>query len=352
MWREGEDSRRVKDLVGAFARFPRLPKMMSRRAILDTIVNGCVEGVFVARLTRPDKSVRTFWRQRPDEAALEDLGIEVVLPEKAELSEVQPELLVPGALNELWVKPELSVSEVRDFFGGGKVVHINRGGYQEPIVVPVAASEVVSRALAAAIREGKLWLTAGPASLLGEEVPAGLLSDGAIVQAPPRPVSPTELLPDILPGAWADGTTTAISLSAALAQRVGKTLPWVTVREAIDGALRTRLLERTVDSGPWPCDLQAAAAVKLKPASVVSPVVAETPRTPTRPGTRVAEAELKANQIQDLAEVMGDLLKAKGSYELTFRLRVEVSGKGVPNELAVSAINKVLKSISESLQLT
>ena len=34
LWREGETSRRVKDLVGAFAQFPHLPKMLNRSAIL------------------------------------------------------------------------------------------------------------------------------------------------------------------------------------------------------------------------------------------------------------------------------------------------------------------------------
>ena len=38
LWREDESSRRVKDLVGAFARFAKLPKMLNRKAILDNIL--------------------------------------------------------------------------------------------------------------------------------------------------------------------------------------------------------------------------------------------------------------------------------------------------------------------------
>ena len=48
--------------------------------------------------------------------------------------------------------------------------------------------------------------------------------------------------------------------------KAGKPLPWATVRAAIDGACQGRLLERTEDSGPWPCDYAGAAKVKLKPA--------------------------------------------------------------------------------------
>src|SRR6266702_5404545 len=54
LWREGETARRVKDLVGAFAQFSQLPKMLNRKAILDTLLDGCRNGVFVLRLPRPD----------------------------------------------------------------------------------------------------------------------------------------------------------------------------------------------------------------------------------------------------------------------------------------------------------
>ena len=59
LWRAGETRRFVKDLVGAFAQFPHLPKMLNRKAILDTLVAGCEAGMFVLQLTRPDRSVLT-----------------------------------------------------------------------------------------------------------------------------------------------------------------------------------------------------------------------------------------------------------------------------------------------------
>ncbi len=86
LWRSGETSRRVKDLVGAFAQFPHLPKMLNRQAILDTLIQGCREGQFVLRVTRPDRSTRTIWRQEPDESDLKNTTMEVVLPESVELS--------------------------------------------------------------------------------------------------------------------------------------------------------------------------------------------------------------------------------------------------------------------------
>jgi hypothetical protein len=78
LWREDEKSRRVKDLVGAFAQFPRLPKMLNKKAILDTLVNGCKSGTFVLVQLRPDQSRKTFWREDVDEAALSDPALEVM----------------------------------------------------------------------------------------------------------------------------------------------------------------------------------------------------------------------------------------------------------------------------------
>ena len=40
LWKKGETSRRVKDLVGAFALFPHLPKMLRRDEIVRTLAQG------------------------------------------------------------------------------------------------------------------------------------------------------------------------------------------------------------------------------------------------------------------------------------------------------------------------
>ena len=53
--------------------------MLNASAIVDTLVDGCVAGDFVLQLKRPDKTVRTWWRTRPDEEALKDPDMEVVL---------------------------------------------------------------------------------------------------------------------------------------------------------------------------------------------------------------------------------------------------------------------------------
>ncbi|MDP2954249.1 MAG: DUF499 domain-containing protein, partial [Chloroflexota bacterium] len=102
LWRSGETSRRAGDLVGAFAQFPHLPKMLRQKDIGETLALGCQQGYFVLRLPRPDKTFRTLWRVRPGETDLKERDLEVVLPEAAELSDLEGALLSPGAIPGLW----------------------------------------------------------------------------------------------------------------------------------------------------------------------------------------------------------------------------------------------------------
>jgi hypothetical protein len=350
LWREGETSRRVKDLIGAFAQFPQLPKMLRRQEIIATLVDGAVQGFFVLKATRPDRSVRTTWRQQPSEADLKDPSLEVVLAEAATLTDLAPDLLAPGKLPELWPNPpEIKVRDVVNYFSGGKTVKVSREGYEETITVPKAERQVVEGAIAAAVETGKLWLLSGPASLLWEKIPAGILTDAANLMPPPSAIPATDVIAQTLPDAWTGQETTALAISAALSQKVGKTLPWVVVKEAIDGAIRSRYLETALDSGPWPCELSGAAIVKLRvPAGKPEP---PPPPPPVQPGVRVGEAELKPNEVQDLAEVVGDLKAASVGLSLKLSFRVELSGDPPPSDATVTKVNSILSRVSKGLVL-
>jgi hypothetical protein len=188
-------SRRVKDLVGAFAQFPHLPKMLNRQAILDTLIEGCKDGQFVLRVTRPDRSTRTIWRQQPSEEDVKNTTMEVVLPESAVLTEVEAGLLASGVLPDLWKDSDIAVADVRSYFASGKVVKIARQGYDEPDTIPKVPQAVVDVAIVLAIKEAKLWLTHGPTSLYAEDVPASLLSEDDRLQPPPAPISVNDVIP-------------------------------------------------------------------------------------------------------------------------------------------------------------
>ena len=334
--------------MGAFAQFAHLPKMLNQSAILDTLVRGCEEGAFVLRLTRPDKSVKTYWRERPDEAALKAPALELVLQDAAELTELGYHLLSPGRLPGLWSGTELKVQQIYDHFSGGRVVKVDKGSHEEPMTIPKAAASVIDEAVNRAVKEGRLWLTVGSASLLGEEIPAGILTGDAILQAPPEAIPAPQLLPENLPEAWKDGQSTALSMAVVLSRKLGKTLPWGVVRDAIDGAFRARLLERTVDSGTWPCDYSTAVSIKIKVPEEVPPARAA---EKTKFGVKVAEADLRTNELQDLSDLTGEIAQAAAGYELKLSVRVELGGEKVPPDNVIEAVNQLLAKVSDRLKL-
>ena len=108
-------------------------------------------------------------------------------------------------------------------------MQIEREGYQESMHVPKAGHEVVEKAIGQAVEQGFVWLLSGPASLLAETVPAGVLNPAARLCAPPPSISAADMLSENLPEAWPGEETTALAIATAFSQKAGKVLPWKTV---------------------------------------------------------------------------------------------------------------------------
>jgi len=60
---------------------------------------------------------------------------------------------------------------------------------------------------------------------------------------------------------------------------------------------------------------------------------------------------LQPSQIQDLADMMGNLLKAAEGNELRFRLRIEFGGEEIPSSNLTDQLNEILEQISKDLIL-
>ncbi|MYI99696.1 MAG: ATP-binding protein [Gemmatimonadetes bacterium] len=352
LWREGEHVRRIKDLVGAFAQFPKLPKMLRSREILETVLQGVLDGIWVARVTRPDKTCKTFWRTTVDEPVLRDPGLEVLLPEHAALTEIAPELLKKGSLPGLWKDSEISVQDVYGYFAGGHTVSVPRDGYEDTLDIPKCEPSDVEIAVTQAIEQGTLWLTAGPASILCESVPAGVLGSSATLRPPPERIPVNEMMAESIPGAWKDGKTNALAIATTLSHKTGMNLPWFTIRTAIDEGMRARWIEVSDEGAPWPCDISGAQHVTLQVPDRTD--VREDQDGQYRPkpaGQLTAEAELEASGIQDLSEVLPDILNAAVGSGIRFNFRIELGGETPPDPETVEKLNKILSEVSDKLKL-
>ena len=339
LWRPGETSRRASDIITAFAQFPHLPKMLRKKDIADTLAHGVEQGYFALRITRPDRSVRTIWRIHPTDIEMQERDLEVVLPEAAELTDLDGALLGPGVLPGLWAEDRslIPLSQVLSFFDGAHTSRVSREGYEETFAIPKAGREVVERAVQEAVKAGVLWLISGPSSLYREDIPYGILTDVAMLHPPPGELAPTEVLPQNIPSAWSQDATTAAAISDALSVKEGKTLPWTIVRAAIDGAIRARLIERTADSGPWPCEWSDAGSVRL--AVLRGQITYVPPRHSLK-----TEAEVEPHELQDFVEALPEVIGAAAGLDLHLSLRLEL-GEGVePTPEQLAKLNEAIRA--------
>jgi len=341
LWAAGDKARFVKDLVGAFAATARLPKMLNRSAILETLLQGCEAGDFVLRVTRADKSVRTFWKNRPDDAATSDSSLEVALSDAVTLTELDAALLAPGVLHGLWKADAITLTDISAYFSGKHFVEVDKGGYTENVLIPAADPAAISAAVTGAVKSGRIWLVNGMISVLGEDVPAGFVNESAHLLAPPPTFSSVDVLPDQLPVAWSGGQSTAHLIHGALSAKFGKPLPWVRTSQALDEAFRLGLIERSLDSASWPCDMGGASAIKIR----VSKNEVKQPPPTKQYGSKVATSELQLHEVQDLADHVDALREATAGHPLRIRVTVEVGENSQVDQAVLDKVNSVLAEV-------
>ena len=359
LWREDEEERRVAHITEAFAQQPKLPKMLNPEGIYDTIGLGCEEGTFVLTLPRPDGSARTEWRTRPDDIILHDESLRAVLPEHAELTSLGPSLLSPGELPKLWDESDsLSVEALYEYFSGDHVAQVEQNGYTEPVPIPAAAVDVLNESIRRAVKQGTLWLRKGQTSLYDEDVPEGLIDGETTLKTPPEGISPTDLLPRNLPEAWSNDKTTAADLASALSDEYGEPLPWPIVRKAIDGAFRASYMDTSVDSREWPTDRSGADHIKIELPSEEEPPSGDgmtSRETPPAGGfgssVKRASGALEVDEIQNLADEVGELVSAAAGYGIQFNVTIEAgTDESLPDDVE-ARLNEILRRVSDDLEL-
>ena len=338
LWRDDDDSRYVSELANAFARYPRLPKMLKPSVVLDTICQGVKRGIFVARLGRPDGSIRTWWREDLSSVIAEDPQLQVVLPEKAELVSLPPAILAPDQLPGLWTDG-LSFRDVVAYFNGGHSVTVERDGYEDTEFIPKCDVNIVRTAVADHVSSGLIWLTNGPTSIWDESVPGDALDDNARLRPRPASLSLQDLTEDNLPGAWRDGHTTGADLERAVSQSRGEAMPWGLIREAIQASVSGRWLEVRDGSHGLGGEWQDAANILLqKPSRIDIP-------PPIEPKARAAT--LECHDIQELADIVPELMAASAGHSLRFEVRVLLDD--APDEVR-SAVDTLLTSMAVDLR--
>ncbi len=360
LWRQDEERRRVKTIVGAFAERPKLPKMLRRKDLLDTVANGAMQGLFVLSLARPDGSARTWWRTQIDETALADDNLEAVQNSAATLESLDPTLLSPGVLEGLAWDSGVKVADLVAYFNGHtlNIEHPDEG-WTEQRAIPRCPEGAVLSAVSGAVAAGTIWLTSGPASVWAEPPPAGVVSKAAVIRRPPDDVSVSALMPEALPDAWTDSKATAASILHALsAQRSVPALPWRLIERAIGSALHSGFIRVLPGAITWPCQPHEAGALELALPEVEKPAEGDGGTVkPHGPGFSdkpqlpmvhvIREAVLDSSEMAELVDAIGDILGAAGSLTLRFHVMVECAAGEYPTPEVNKAIQAALEKVSD-----
>ena len=244
------------------------------------------------------------------------------MPHQATLSNLPVSLFAPNALPGLWKSDRLTLDAARRYFSGSHTVTVPREGWDEHIAIPGCAEETLQEALACAVAAGTVWLVSGPTSCWKEEVPASVLrGEGELLPAPAL-VAPQELTSEALPDAWKNGETSAAAIVRALSQKQGSAVPWGLVRDSLGDAVRSRWLETAGGDGPA-TEYEAAGTWLLRKPEEGAPAT---------PEPEVADWEMDATQVQNLADVVPKLLETSAGFDLRFRIGVALDA-GAPKSV-------------------
>ena len=394
IWGEDETAKPVQGLYQMFASLPRLPRLLNRQVFIDTLRRGVTEGKIVLRTVRPDGSQHTYWREAP--TADEDIWkkeLEIVPIEHAELHTLNPELLRPGQLPELWQDDDLliTVGALREFFN-------------EDDVPKLASDKVLLEAIQSTVRNSLLMARRKNKAYLKEDIPNTELTDDLELLVPLEPIRGSELSHKALPDAWENETSSVGKIIHVLSVIKGSPIPWSLIVDAINDARDKRLFEFIEGSPLWPCAADEAdkiglkvsqAVVKIAPKDLIgsdakaawesgNPTLGLIKETlESNIGTTIpdhafleaakgaidsgliisdgsltddfyrvqvrqaawvghAESRLTEIEIQDLAGIVDDLIEI--APELDFQFRVTINAEGEPPS------NEVLEKINEALQ--
>ena len=401
IWGEDETAKPIQGLYQMFASLPRLPRLLNRQVFIDTLRRGVTEGKIVLRAVRPDGSQHTYWREAP--TADEDLWkkeLEIVPIEHAELHNLNPELLRPGQLPELWQDDDLpiTVGALREFFN-------------EDDVPKLASDKVLLEAIQSAVQNSLLMARSKNEAYLKEDIPNTEITDDLELLAPLEPISGSELSHKALPDAWENETSSVGKIIHVLSVIKGSPIPWSLIVDAVNDARDKRLFEFIEGSPPWPSAADEAdtvglkvsqAAVKIAPKDLIgsdaksawesgNPTLGLIKETlESNIGTTIpdhafleaakgaidsgliisdgsltddfyhvsvrqaawighAESRLTEIEIQDLAGIVDDLIEI--APELDFQFRVTINAEGEPpSDEVLEKINETLQKVTDKLK--
>jgi len=177
-----------------------------------------------------------------------------------------------------------------------------------------------------------------------------VLTDTGLLLPPPELIVAAAILQANVAPAWKDGKANVAGVLAQLSAQRGKPVPWYQVAQAVDGALRARLVELDADSAGWPCDPSAAAKVVLKAVAGAGGGGGGGGGGALNDKGVTYHAYLQPNELQDLADGLTAIMELQAKYgiKIRFNLAVEVTAETDLKPEATTELRKGLDEISDA----
>ena len=346
VWPADDASVAVSGLYQEFGKRPQLPKLLSPKAVLNTIEDAVRRGLLAVRCRRSDGSEQWYWRSEIDFVDWEKTA-EAFLPAKATLNSLNAAAVLPTALTGLWPEDDTGVklSTVFTWFGGNHCYEEEtQAGYPPEFrPIPKVDFSLVHRAVAKAVEESRLWLVFGNDSVHGEPPTTLQLDPDAMLYRPPASLAAIDLLPNTLPAAWtneAEPRITVTDLYAAVKEARGKPWPPKLFIDGLNAALGQGFIHRSSGSGPV-SSLQTDANVEL--VIRTEKIQAPPPPAAAAGGRRASTmAVLNIGELQDLADHVHTLMKPLAGCDPQLEVRLTIKAKG---EVDLEQANQVLQDI-------
>jgi hypothetical protein len=351
-WPPGDPSIRVKDLYGAFGRYPDMPKLVNRQVVINTIEDAVHRGLLALRYMPPGGGEDWFWHC-PIEGVVDWADYaEVWLPAKTMISKVHSAAVVPTALIGLWPNDDslVKLSTLCAWFDGSNAFdEVAQPGYPpEKRPIPIADYKLVHQAVAQAISSGDTWLVFGNDSVLGEKPTDLQLDPDASLFRPPMRLRAMDLLPGALAGAWS-GTPAKTTVGKLYSElKIKKGRPWPTKQfvEVLNEAINQGMLVRGAP-GPEILSITSDANRELQLPAAGAPSPTPTPK-PTG-AHETTEAAMNLAQLQDFVEESAPALtKLLAGAAPEFAVKIKLKGK-LPADL--SKANELLKKVNPDWKL-
>lgn len=326
VWPDTDSSILVKDLYLAYGQQPHLPKLLSNRAVLNTIEEAVQRGILALRCQRSDGSEQWYWKC-PVDMADWDQTAEAWLPQQTTLGSLNPSAILPSALKGLWPEEGLGVklSTLCSWFDGENTFDEETiPDYPpEPHPIPRADYRAVHAAVARAVETGAIWLVYGNDSVYQNRPMEIQLDSEAVLYGPPEPLSGIDFLPDRLPdGTWTaseEPETTVSRLYAAIKEARGKPWPESLFLSGLNSAIGQGFMTRLKGSGPFSSlAREGAAKIVIKAEMSPPPPSLDTGRRRTNMAT------LSVSEIQTLGEEIGQIAKQLAGKDLQTEVRLSV----------------------------